>query len=286
MNGFDPPRFRPENIASEEEAVQELNRMIGGDSRENEVKTEKKRPAKLMVLRVVAFFVSLCSTFMSVYYTALHFSGYLHIALAILMSIAIVACVVLLPEYAIQFYNDRRWLFLTVALLSWIPSVMFSMSTTVGGIYNERSIRLEGAKEIVSDAKAYKSRKEVLERRIKSLSSDLLAARRDAEMYSERASSLIGDKIVGREMDSLVLQRDRARKVVTAKEEDIRKAEDELSSLEATKTSSVVVRKDFYSWIADRFSVESDTVEFMSAVFPAIFIDVISPVMLSVALFL
>ena len=90
-------------------------------------------------------------------------------------------------------------------------------------------------------------------------------------------------------MKLLVANRNAAISRVREAEAGIRKAEDRISELVAVSSklasqeSSKVVRNDFSLWLGARVGLTQEAMEFILAVFPAVFIDVISPVMLLVA---
>jgi len=255
-----------------------------------EEKPVKKTTWQRTYIKISASVISFAASYMSVYYTFSWFKRRLPWIQAMLMTVIIVGTILLVPQMiksVAERLSFRRSVavFLLSAIL--LISATFSMMTTIGTLYNAQS------SEAISSSTSYDER-EVIESGIEArrakrerIEQTIEMAVRDESMYSGRINALLEEgTTTGPTMASLVSNRNKAQ---TARE----KAEKEISDLiEQEETSGmqasqiVVARPDFITWVSDRVGANRDQTEFWMNAIPAIFVDVLAPSMLMVALFL
>lgn len=251
----------------------------------------QKRDYKALAIKPIALGISLCASGMSIYYSFKWFESKMPVLLAMVMSITIVTCLTLLPDVAILFFRRKKissilgGIFLLIIA---VTSAMFSMSSTIGGLYDARSTSLKEVKtEDVKTAqvKAESSRLEAA--RDRTLES-LARYRKDEESLQKQYDTWASRAAEGEATsnNAIITQLNATRARIDNAEKELSDIEARISELEATEFSAVVVRDDFYTWISARFSSSEETVEFIFSAFPAIFIDIIAPAMLAIVLFL
>jgi hypothetical protein len=216
--------------------------------------------------------------------------------MAWLMSLAVVATLTVAPELSRALWKLRHYaLALVVAGIASI-AMIFSMSSTVGGIYNERTDKIIAEYEASRvDTQGYA---EAQLARDKIARNDAAITRLQAQVQADQAtfdeySSLITAAVAAGEhpetRKNIVLANNRNSATVR-----LNAARSELERLERENNEllplTVLVvqeqaeeRKDFNSWLGGQFGITQERMEFIMAVFPAIFIDVIAPSMLMVA---
>lgn len=243
---------------------------------------------EVVILRVVAIIVSTFSTGMSVYFSFAWFSDRMHSIGAMIMAIIIVSCITLAPQFIIILLKKKRIMpsvaAVLIALIA-IPSGLFSMGTTIGGIYNQRSKTISeravstlAADTALAQIKVHQDKVA----RAEAVIENATAAERD---YLQRYSDLKDFQLGGRTETLLLDRLDLERSKIIEAEYEIATNLAKIEELNAQK-KPIAVRDDFYTWIAARTGWTVDNTELILAAFPAVFIDVVAPTMLAVALFL
>jgi hypothetical protein len=273
--------------------------------KERRLEARKEESTKLAgvrrwILRIVAIFASLSCAATSVYFSNKWFVDSQPKIIALIMSLTIVATLTVSPELSISLARKRRYITALFTLVMSLVATVFSMSSTIGGIYNARSEAIEASANEQLDDSATKAQALSLTREYQSIQGSI--ARVQAELTSERGTvssyqSAI-DKLLTENEDP---NSQRMRTLVANRTNALarsRAAANELNTLESRareilgRVSEAEVtldlegraeRDDFNSWLARRFSIPGEVMEFILAAFPAVFIDVIAPVMLVVA---
>lgn len=246
----------------------------------------KKAIDPMPVIKTVAFVVSVVSALTSMWYTFSWYRASQPAFLSLILAAVIGSCQVLLPELAIFFFRKRRLSSILSGVLIAILALIatgFSMGATVGGLYDARSAKLSSVtrdKAAISSVASSLAAAE--ERKARALSA-MAAFDSDAELYSGQVASLL---LEGKAVYQMELRRDAARKGSAAEAKKIELADQEISALKKNDLASVVIRDDFYSWIAGRAKATPEGVEFLMTIFPAVFNEVVAPAMLAIVLFL
>lgn len=271
---------------------EEMDSIVDDRVDEEPVVAEVKKPYpwQRVYIRISASVISFAASYMSVYYTFSWFERRLPWIQALLMTVIIVGTILLAPQMiksVAERLSFRR--FVAVFLLSAILliSATFSMMTTIGTLYNAQSeeaisssIGSDERTVIESGIEARRSKRERLEKVIE-------MAFADERMYTGRIDALLAEgTTTGYSMDTLVAGRNKAQSARTEAEKAISDLleEEETSGMQASRI--VTSRPDFVTWISSRFMANRDSVEFWMNAIPAIFVDVLAPSMLMVALFL
>ena len=288
---FDVRKYKPEEVGAGKADAESMFSEVEDETKvTEEVKTEQKLPEiaslhslSVTTLKVISFVISMVATVMSVYYSFDWFRLSLGFFGAIAMSLIIVSCISLSPQFIIVLLKKKTGPAIAAAIiiaLMDIPATMFSMGTTVGGLYNKRSRTIAessvGSSKVESLALARESAKAKIER----LKADIENAKKEEESYTAKYL----EATVGGRTEGLLGPRiENVRKRIASKEVELDKA---IAELDGLRDGPTVERDDFYTWIAERFGRSVGSVELVLLSFPAVFIDVIAPTMLAVALFL
>ena len=253
-----------------------------------------------VTLRVISIFASLSCAATSVYFSNRWFIASQPPFIAAIMAVTIVATLTVAPELAISLARKRRYLTALVITAISVVATVFSMSSTVGGIYDLRSEELvrqasedgdgAGVRAELDSARAELS---LLEGTIERHRVSVASEKAQVDSYQKAIDALLteGEDPNSVKMRTLVANRSNA--IVRARnaESALSKAESEyravlprasLGALDASIEASAE-REDFNLWLGKRFGLSQDTMEFIMAALPAVFIDVIAPAMLVVA---
>lgn len=248
---------------------------------------------KATILRSIAVFTSASCAITSVYFSNKWFLDSQPVVVAGIMSATVVLTLTVAPELSIALARKRRWMTATVIVMISVVATVFSMSSTIGGIYNARSESMARSVQQKDDSD-YQSQADaqeaiLLKSRIARLEKSMETDQDSASSYQDRIDKALDSGLTqtSKEVQVLVANRNNAISRVKAGESEISKAEGRLSELlvgaAKVASESKAERSDFSSWLGARLGLSGDQMEFILAVFPAIFIDIIAPTMLVVA---
>lgn len=245
--------------------------------------------SSVKAIRIFSSLVALAAVAVSIYYSYQWFIGRQPVVLAMVMAAIIVSCSTLFPNVAILFAK-RGGPSVAGAIFIFAMALVcafFSMGTTVGGLYDARSRVIASFSEDASIAKKYAVDSALLEGKRSRANEAAARLRKDEAGYQVNVERVLAMETVDeRALRSFETRRDAARKGADAKERELAAIEAEIRSLQSSSAAAVIVRDDFFSWIAKRLSSTPDTVEFLMSAFPAVFIDILAPIMLAIVLFL
>jgi hypothetical protein len=242
------------------------------------------------VLRIVMLCVGIGAIYMSTIFTydwGIHFFKVSSDAF-ILSLIMIVFSVVAFQVFQI-FKQNGQYGFSAVFFICWVVVLLFSMQSTVAYLYNTRM-----AKEMQVVSSNVSIDKESL------LWDDLIT--RESEQKSSIESlkerlSVFDGLLKGVDPDEDKKMYEDYNKKISETEGKIKESEKELKIIRDSKNDFLsneqqvgvitkVKKGDFYVWAADILNVDSDMLEFVVSCFPAVFVDVVAPLSISVSLFL
>lgn len=233
--------------------------------------------------------VALAAVIVSAWFSFNYFSSRQPWPVAVVMAAIIVSCATLLPNVAIFFAKRKGWGILAGAFMAIMAfgTIGFSMATTIGGLYDARSSALRAVDTTAAAARKYQTDTSTLAADLSRAQNAAATARRDEETYRKEVERLMAMEV--RDEKAVAAQerkRDAARKVAEAEEKKIPALSQAVRDAQSQAGAAVAVRDDFYSWFGSMFNVSGDLAEFAMSAFPAVFIDLIAPVMLAVVLFL
>jgi hypothetical protein len=235
-------------------------------------------------LRGICFAIALCAAIVSGNNSFEYFRTLRPTTIAFLMAITMVGSASLLPDLGIYLWQYKHRFVSFFVTICGIIAISFCMVTTLAALYNTRTARtgvgyanskqMEQSMAMVNDARNEKVR---IQNEL--LQVDGLISSTQAKIDSIGVDQTLSDT-------SQVLQGRLNRYL-----KDKKGYEDRLvvlqSILDRPVDSSKVSRSDFYSFIATIFHQNSpDKVEFLTGAIPSVFLEIVTPIMLGVALFL
>jgi len=258
------------------------------------------RDIKATLLRTISATTSTSCAVTSVYFSYLWFIASQPRFIASIMAVTIVATLTTAPELSITLARKKSYIGACIVMAIALVAMLFSMSSTVGGIYNARTESIRVTALLDGDAQmdhaAHESAAQeidLLNERIKRLSMALETDQQSVASYQGSIDKALADGTdpSARSVQLFVSNRNYAINRANAARKEIQDAEERIAVLLPVAASGSVQRaaaekaerKDFNLWLGERFGVSQDQMEFIMAVFPAIFIDVVAPAMLAVA---
>jgi hypothetical protein len=277
-----------------------LDNIIKFQKSKNEKKI-KKNDVDLVIpiTRIAMLFIGIGAGIVSVFYTSVWLLEFLPSMLAILLSTIMVGFSILAFEVIIMFFSgmvSKHWSRWAVAVgfsLLWLIVAAFSITSTVAGQYNQHIKNSKEYAELNESKRAssmtwnsiQERKKELAERRSekKSQLSNLInisiqaTTIEDSEKHSRTLSST----------SNQINQAENALNKIEAEIEKIREEERKVLAANPSQANNDMSDiPDFYSWVAKVMDIKKDLAQFWLSLFPAIFVDIISPVALAIAMFL
>jgi len=255
----------------------------------------------IYIIQIAMGIIGVGASIISIYYTAIWLFEFLPIPFALLLSSIMVGFSVFAFETVILFASGQvtrsrisKILISTGFVILWIVVSAFSIFSTVAGQYNRNvANKREQVRTGVDSGKAswvlLQERKTDLQKRI--------GEQRDRISTLNKLLSGMGDVKTRSENNQLWYETQfrlqEANKEITKSSDELEKIRDEedrriahsKKTGEILNTSKVDL-PDFYGWLAGIFNVSHDWVQFLMSLFPAVFVDIISPVGVALALFL
>lgn len=236
----------------------------------------------------------------SMYYTAVWLFEFLPVFFALILSGIMVGFSILAFEVVILFLSGRfkhwtRWVIAGSFIILWLLVSAFSITSTVAGQYNEHM------KNTVSQTQQQQSntpgrvewagiqdRKEELQLRMKEKREQLASLQ---QLYSSMGSLEARTKNGKTWQDTSwkMTQAEKSLDVLSKEQEQLRQSEKEL----VVKYPGIIGNDgqvknipDFYGWAAGVLKKERDIVQFLLSLIPAVFVDIIAPFSIAIAIFL
>jgi len=261
------------------------NSMLRSDDNLGDVHGEKIDVGKTtkLILRIFCLLIAAAAAIISGCNSYEFFIRLRPGSLSVLSAIAIVGSASILPDFCIYFNrNNRKWLSAGLGLISCI-AIFLCMITTLAALYNTKTERtkIEYAQEnqnqslssLVMDARREKDR----------LQAEIIQTNGLISSTQEKIDSIKTEDTLSDTSQVLV---SRLNKYLKQKD----KYESRLAELDSiiSKSSGEIKpqRQDFYSFLSGILKTDNTNIEFWVGAIPAVFLEIISPVMLGLALFL
>lgn len=263
-----------------------------------EVVNAKEYQVQIKIIQAVMAFIGSGAAIISVYYTSIWMIEFLPLFLAMLLSIIMVGFSVFAFEVIIIFMTDQitENKFIKISAVSgltilWVIATFFSLSSTVAGQVNSDLYKKE--QKINSIDYNGKAQWQILQDQKNELKEQLETYKQQSSTYNQILSGINTaqlrkeNKGAWNDANYKLSSTQKNISKIVMEIEDVRNQEKILLQ----KNKNVVSGEqgqapDFYLWISKVLGIGADKIQFLLALFPAIFVDCIAPVALAIALFL
>ena len=230
------------------------------EEQKKEVTKQNKKPVFYWLAYVIAFI----ATGLSVFFTSYAMMQSAPTPVAIAMAVVISLYIDVAPQIATIMLTKGKWYISVLLYLLTIIPMSYSMSTTLNTMYTIQSSKIE------------QRRTQKLQQDQRNKERDLLEAERKEliEIKEKYQEELKGLK-TGTWQERVTLNR-------------INEINERLNKLSVKTEEQEVkyIRTDFYSFVAGIFKIDSDIIEFFVMAIPALFIDLVAPILLSIVILL
>lgn len=215
----------------------------------------KRKPIKYPI-----YAVAIIAGGLSIYFTTNTMMQSLPIIISVMIAVVITLYIDIAPQMAAQLLSEKRNRIIAFVLyFSLCIPVIFSMSTTIQTIYLFQSKQIEQRRTSALMNKQQDENNNNIRKEVERLKE--LRNKYDEELKAAQVGSW-------------------AERTVRARISEI---DTRIESLQSQIKEVFVVRSDFYSFISSITGINADSIEFLLILTPAIFIDIISPILLSVS---
>lgn len=261
------------------------------------VKAMAKMNPWMFFIKGVLFIIGIGATYMSIYHSIGFLQGYYSLKKAIVSGILMIVFNVMAAEIAVFFRSKNLTALWRLFTGLWVLGTLFSMTSTVIGMYNQRAQELAiaiikeniGTQENHDTDLKYQNLKERKEQALANLEGE----RKKRDTLVETIS-LYTPEMIDKDLENYNKLNGRRyiadTRVDSAQDEYNLLVEQESSFLTENTIAAVVEEKpaDAYTWIGGEVfpGVRPEMIQFWMSVYPALFYDIIAPVSLSIVFFL
>jgi hypothetical protein len=257
------------------------------------------RSLPVMAVRILMGFIGIGASAMSCFYTMIWLKEFLPDFLAFFLSFLMVIFAVLSFQTVLLIhknYNRARLFLIPIFSFLWLVVTIFSMGSTIAGQYNAR---YQETVQTIAANDSLASNKIQLQLAVEEISSielEIAARQRDRDSMLSTLEKITEMSIEDQQENAKLYNDTWARMnaingrlnqlnndLQTARSQYRNLVQQNASVLTITETQNV---RNFYTWISGVLHVNQDQIQFWSSIFPAIFIDIIAPLGIAVALFL
>ena len=253
-------------------------------------------------IRVIMGVIGIGASAISIYYTAIWLFEFLPFFFAILLSTIMVGFSISTFEIIVLIFSGNilkskyaKWSVSVIFSVLWIIVSTFSIISTVAGQYNKYVSGLQeqtrnGVSTGIASWGIIQERKRELQMRLSEYREQVLSLNKIISGLSnvekrQENSGIWGEtqyrlSKANKEMNKIS---DELEKVRTEEKKQLEESRQHGVSLTINEGSGL---PDFYGWFAKVVNVHKDRAQFLMSLFPAIFVDIISPIGIAIALFL
>lgn len=253
---------------------------------------------QIKIIQGFMAFIGLGAAIISTYYTFTWMHEFLPFILALLLSFIIVGFSVMAFEVIIIFCSDQitdnkliKTGVITGFTLLWFVATFFSLASTVAGQVNE-DLKKKDSYSTAANSSENQKWKLLQDQKIES-KERLKDYQQQIKTYNQILSGMNSvksrkeNKGAWNDANYKLAQTQKTVQKIYDEMEDVRRQEKEI----LVKNKNIVTentgeKTDFYQWVAKVLNVRSDRIQFILALFPALFADCIAPAALAIALFL
>lgn len=257
------------------------------------------RQLPILSIRYVMGIIGLGASAMSCYYTTIWLEEFLPSFLAFFLSFLMIMFSVLSFQAVLiihKSYERVRLLLIPIFSVLWIVVTLFSMGSTIAGQYNARYQQTVQTITSNQTLSADKIQLQLSQDAIKTVEEEITARQRDRDSMLSTLEK-ISNMSIDDQQKNAKLYNDTWTRMnaingrLNQLNDDLKAARQSYQDL-VQKDASVLTTtevqdvKNFYTWIGGVLHINQDQIQFWSSIFPAIFIDIIAPLGIAVALFL
>ena len=201
------------------------------------------------------------------------------------MAATLVGASVFLPDFGILLFLRKKRGLGGAIFLSGVIATLFCMVTTVAALYNTHTWRVEDAASLHGSATTAVSTLADRDADRRRLVEDIRFQASVMESTQRKIDALPHEDTLLAVSQTLQKRLLDAQRLKQLYERDLAGVQVEIERLRAVARTAPT-RTDFYGFLGGIFKGDPATIEFLTAAIPAVFLEIVAPVMVAVVLFL
>ena len=247
---------------------------------------------QIAVIRIVMAASGVGASIVSGYFAISRLAEFMPRGLAAILGAFIVAFAVIAFELVLVFVQRKSYFAAATFVFLWALVAIFTLNATVAGFYtfytsvkHEATVREAPESANKNALDSFVSEETVLQARVAVVTADLQANERTVQNTTTSAADRSDYGRVFYDAQARIVADSKALDDLQNRLQVVR--EKERAILAATPAvAQAVSRVDYFEWAGGMLHWQPATMELVSAIFPSVFIDLISSIGLAVALFL
>ena len=238
---------------------------------EKKPEPEGKEAKSVIIMSLALMLTSFGSMCISTVHTATYLFDYTDKISSWLMSFVITVYCATAFEVVLLFFDRKRYVLSSVFAVLWLAVVTFSMATTISVFYDRYNFNMVEAQSESKETDSARLTLEVLKEQEKALRESIEFKRKDIEYRQEReyATTAVRVELEGLQ-NKLQANLDKQMSVLS-------------ETPEAVKTEEEVRKKEsLFAFLGRQMKLDGGILEFIMSALPAVFINLISPLSVSV----
>jgi hypothetical protein len=252
---------------------------------EAESPMEKPKSTNLTILRYMGVGISVFAAWSTGWNSFEWFQNLRPVFVALPMAITMVGASVMLPDFGIILVMQGKRFIGSLIFLSGVLATLFCMVTTVAALYNSHTWRISDVDS--TSGTAIRAGQTLSDR-----SADRERLRKDIDRYAAlieatqaKVADIPAEQTLGAVAQTLQQRLLDYQSTKHGYERDLDAVNREIAT--AREQAQVTLpRNDFYGFLANIFKGDPATIEFLTATIPAVFLEIVAPVMVAVVMFL
>ena len=250
-----------------------------------ELPSGKNPTWQISAIRIIVGITSIAASVVSAYLVITRLESFIPNALAIILGVTLVLFAIIAFETIIVFLQRKKIWIASLFAVIWITIWSFTLISCVSGFWQfYEDVRMKD-RSSNSMLEAQSTKLSIIRQNESDKQLQVKQKSQEISDIQNIISSISNTDSHYQEMQSRLLSR----------ESQLSKLQDDLTLLRnqevslidsAPKVSSIVKKIDFYEWLGNLTKINPDTIELITALMPAILVDIMSSTGIALALFL
>lgn len=233
---------------------------------------------KINPYKIIVGITGTITTIISTYFTKIWFDNFLNPVLSSMISISLILFSIIALQTINKFQNEKKYLTMLTFIILWIMVLFFSMISTIAGQLNLEQVKL--TKINIQNERHYKNKEkhELLKEEKNMLILDISSIQKERKYLVDALSkiSILDKKELYNDINYRIYLKNKKLEDLQKKLNFINKKEDEIIN---TYQINKKINDNIYTWISNFMGINPKIIQFILYLIPALFIDLISPIM-------
>lgn len=238
------------------------------------------------IVRLIMFVVSCAAIYISIYYSNFWLSNFLSPFNSLVLASTMIIYATFAPQGAILLFSKGMYKAGFAIIFTGVIVILFSIISTVAGQYNVRLSDYQAEELKNNQVEINLTTLELLQSEEQSLIESIKRIYDEIKIHQEMMSQFSKEDTESIEYKIEMWKILEGEKSIQEKEKALTETRTEIKEFLKSDIIQLKVKEnsDFYTWIGSIFNIDKKLIEFWLYMFPAIFVDIIAPFGMAIAL--